>query len=160
VYLGTQALVARRVRAQAPLARPDKRAEQRYPIMPPVADSSRPGPPTPTANGSSAGTDESGTPDSSGASGTADGGTAEPSDDGHSHTRVFTTDEPIPDDGEAVAAVAEDGDEPEEDGWIDDTAIFTPEGATSSADECGACGESIPRESVTFCPNCGERIQR
>jgi hypothetical protein len=166
-YLAVQALAARSVRAKAPLARPDKRAEQRYPIMPPVADSSRPGPPTPSANSTTTGEEasaepepeERATPESAAAADSSDDGADDhSSDDGSSHTRVFTTDEPIPDDGNAMAAVAEDGDE--EDGWIDDTAIFTPEGTTSSEDECGACGESIPRESVTFCPNCGERIKR
>jgi len=58
----------------------------------------------------------------------------------------------------AVAEAEEAADE--DDGWVDDTAIFSPEGATSSDDECGECGEEIPRDSVTFCPNCGERVRR
>jgi len=199
VYMALQAAVARRVRAAAPLADPEKRAEQRYPIMPPVADSSRPGPPTPTTNGSSASADAgdsssgtaepSGTAESSASSGTAEsadpegaaesaesgttGSTADTAEeagtDDASHTQVFTTEEPIPDDedmaaiaDEDMAAVDDDGEDEAEtdDGWIDDTAIFSPDGATSATDECGSCGESLPDESVTFCPNCGERVRR
>ena len=165
LYLAGQTVVARSVRSQAPLENPVKRAEQRYPIMPPVGDSSRPGPPTPSASGSASSTstnasstepdttDDQPEPDDTDA-------TEPSSDDDSSHTRVFTTDEPIPDDDEAMATVADaEGDE-EDDGWIDDTAIFSPDGATRSDDECGNCGEEIPRDSVTFCPNCGERIRR
>ncbi|MDS0282846.1 zinc ribbon domain-containing protein [Haloarcula onubensis] len=169
LYLVVQTVVARRVRAQAPLANPVKRAEQRYPIMPPVADSSRPGPPSPngssqsaasTASSESESPDERATDDAGDTTGDTDDASEVTTDDS-SHTRVFTTDEPIPDGDDATATVAGDAQEDEEDdGWIDDTAIFSPEGASSSDDECGACGEEIPRESVTFCPNCGERIRR
>jgi hypothetical protein len=159
LYLAGQTVVARRVRAQAPLANPVKRAEQRYPIMPPVGDSSRPGPPTPSTNGRSPSTESSTT---SSADDTTDESTSDdPSDDDSSHTQVFTADEPIPDEAETMAAVAEAEEAADEDdGWVDDTAIFSPEGATSSDDECGECGEEIPRDSVTFCPNCGERVRR
>ncbi|MBX0303807.1 zinc ribbon domain-containing protein [Haloarcula salinisoli] len=160
LYLVTQAVLARRIRAKAPLANPVKRAEQRYPIMPPVADSSRPGPPEPSTNGASAAaTTDSPSTDAKSTEKQSSGATANTTEDS-SHTRVFTTDEPIPDDDEAMAAVRGEREEQEDDGWIDDTAIFSPDGATSSDDECGSCGEEIPRESVTFCPNCGERIRR
>lgn len=188
-YLAVQAAASRRVRAKAPLADPQKRGEQRYPIMPPVGAGSGPGPP-PSRNGASessessaaagstsaTGSESSGAAASSGtaeseSSGTASAnGASDPADeettagdDDRSHTQVFTTDEPIPEDGEAVAAAADEAepeDAEEEDGWIDDTAIFNPDGATSSSDECGSCGESLPEKSVTFCPNCGERIRR
>jgi hypothetical protein len=160
LYLAVQTVAARRVRARAPLANPVKRAEQRYPIMPPAADSSRPGPPTPSTNGASASTTSSASTEDGNAA-TADvATTGESSDDDSSHTRVFTTDEPIPEGEDAMAAVGGDDEDEEDDGWIDDTAIFSPDGATSSDDECGNCGTEIPRESVTFCPNCGERIRR
>ncbi|PSP85187.1 hypothetical protein BRC96_03725 [Halobacteriales archaeon QS_6_64_34] len=172
LYLAGQTMVARRVQAQAPLANPVKRAEQRYPIMPPVGDSSRPGPPTPLTNGRSPSTESSTTSsadDTTEPSTEADttdsqpstDRTDDPSDDDSSHTQVFTADEPIPDEAETMAAVAEAKEAADEDdGWVDDTAIFSPEGATSSDDECGECGEEIPRDSVTFCPNCGERVRR
>lgn len=174
LYLAVQTVVARQVRSQAPLANPVKRAEQRYPIMPPVADSSRPGPPTPSTNGSSSsgGSDSTSSADNTSTSSTdstttssaeaTESESSEPAtDDDSSHTQVFTTDEPIPDDDEeAMTAVADAEEDEDDDGWVDDTAIFSPEGATSSDDECGECGEEIPRDSVTFCPNCGERVRR
>ncbi|WP_324662944.1 hypothetical protein [Haloarcula sediminis] len=166
LYLLAQTLVAARVRSRAPLSTPTKRAEQRYPIMPPVADSSRPGPPTPSAveGSDSATTDPSSAPATDEpAADTADTSesveTTDEPDDG-SHTRVFTADESAPDDASSMAAVADANGETDDDGWIDDTAIFSPDGATGSGDECGECGEEIPRESVTFCPNCGERLRR
>jgi len=162
LYLAAQALVAYRVRSRAPLATPVKRAEQRYPIMPPVADSSRPGPPTPSTSESPpapiSSSPEPGTSEEHPSDDTET--TPENSSDDGTHTRVFTTDEPIPDDEDAMAAVTGDSEVDEDDGWIDDTAIFSPDGATSVDGDCGACGEEIPRESVTFCPNCGERIRR
>jgi len=172
LYLAVQTVVARRVRARAPLANPVKRAEQRYPIMPPVGDSSRPGPPS--TNGASAATGDS-DDDTSEASETTDDEPDETvattedepdepvatTDDDSSHTQVFTADEPIPEGEESMATVTDDGGaDGEEDGWIDDTAIFSPDGASSPDDECGECGEEIPRDSVTFCPNCGERVRR
>ena len=163
LYLVVQTIAARRVRSRAPLANPVKRAEQRYPIMPPVADSSRPGPPTPSTNDSpseptgSSPTEPEPTDDRPSEAAEA---TTEDSSGDSTDTRVFTTDEPIPDDGDAMAAVAGDAEADEDDGWVDDTAIFSPDGSTSGDDECGECGEEIPRESVTFCPNCGERIRR
>jgi len=163
LYLVTQTVVARRVRAEAPLSNPVKRAEQRYPIMPPVADSSRPGPPQPSADEDAAvATTNSPSTDAETTAGQPSEASADTTDNSEdsSHTRVFTTEEPIPDGEDAMAAVAGDHEDETDDGWIDDTAIFTPEGATSSDDECGSCGEEIPRDSVTFCPNCGERIRR
>lgn len=152
LYLGVQAVVARRVRAKAPLANPQKRAEQRYPIMPPVTDSSRPGPPTSTADrsGTTRPTDSTAPPDGS------DATTGATDDD--SHTRVFTADEPVPEEGEAVATVTDDGEGATDDGWIDDTAIFSLDGAGGAADECDSCGQAVSEESVTFCPNCGSRL--
>src|SRR6056297_3694947 len=94
LYLAVQTLVARRVRSRAPLANPVKRAEQRYPIMPPAADSSRPGPPTPSTNGgaSSSTTSASSTEPEFEDDEPGDDG-VEPTDDDSSHTQVFTTDE-------------------------------------------------------------------
>ena len=167
LYLAAQTVVARQVRARAPLSNPVKRAEQRYPIMPPVGDSSRPGPPTPSTNSrsssGSSSSDSSSSDDTTEPSAAADTtGTESSADttDDRSHTQVFTSDEPIPEGEDAVTAVADADAEDDDDGWVDDTAIFSPDGATSSDDECGACGEEIPRESVTFCPNCGEKVQR
>lgn len=174
LYLAVQTVVARRVRARAPLSNPVKRAEQRYPIMPPVGDSSRPGPPTAGSQPSGGNTDTS-SPGSTTESPSAGNTTESPSTDGtdtpssddgpgsgddSSHTQVFTSDEPIPEGEDAMTAVADADEEDDDDGWVDDTAIFSPDGATSSDDECGSCGEEIPRDSVTFCPNCGEKVRR
>lgn len=150
-YLAVQTLVAGRVRSKAPLANPRKRAEQRYPIMPPVGDSSRPG--SPTDNGSAADVSSS-TPESTESSADPD----QSSSDDRSDTRVFTADDPIPEADDAMATVNGDGDRSTDDGWIDDTAIYSPEGADGAQDECGSCGEPIPEESVTFCPDCGSHL--
>jgi len=184
-YLSVQLVVGHQVRSKAPIAQPDKRAEQRYPIMPPVADSSRPGPPSRRVDDDSSaeGSSETATfgrspaeteaklqaaENGSAADGDTDEGTPaeqtaddESADDGSnekesSQTQVFTTDEHITE-GDDVVTTAEEADD--DDGWIDDTAVFSPERGTSGSDECGACGESIPRESVTFCPNCGEQLR-
>lgn len=168
LYLVVQVGVSRRVRARAPLSDPDKRAEQRFPIMPPVPAGERPGatpsgPPThdTTAASSDAATPSSdgGTPSSDGGSAAASSAPAETSPDDNSDTRVFTTDEPVPDEVPEVEVEGAD-DADEDDGWIDDTSVFSFDGAAGgSSGSCEACGESLPGDSsVTFCPNCGQQI--
>jgi len=177
-YLAVQAAVARRVRARAPLSAPEKRAEQRFPIMPPVSQQARAG--AGQANGAGAGTEDAGgaTADDvsavSGPSGADGDGTpadgtptdgadsGEADEDDTSHTRVFTTDEAIPDGDEAVTAVAAGTDDTDggDDEWIDDTSIFSPDDGSPDGDDCGVCGESLPADkTVTFCPNCGQQIR-
>lgn len=169
LYLVVQVAVSRRVRAQAPLADPDKRAEQRFPIMPPVPAGERPGgtpsgPPSSTgseSSGEAGGTAESGSKSASAsASGSGSASATGTSTDDNSNTRVFTTDEPVPDEVPEVEGTDGDDDD-DDDGWIDDTSVFSPDSATDgSTGSCDACGESLPGDSsVTFCPNCGQQIR-
>jgi hypothetical protein len=67
------------------------------------------------------------------------------------------SDDPVPDEVPEVDGAEEDDD----DGWIDDTSVFSPDSATDgSSGSCEACGESLPGDSsVTFCPNCGQQIR-
>jgi hypothetical protein len=178
LYLLVQSLAARRVRSRAPLARPDKRAEQRFPIMPPVPASERPGatvsepsgPPTDDTSDDSAETESD--PDTAEAEPTAgeeEPAPAEtesdpaPSEDDKSQTRVFTAEEPVPDGDAEPTQLADEDDEDDDgdddDGWIDDTAVFSPDRGSGDSGECESCGETLPADaSVTFCPNCGQKI--
>lgn len=182
LYLLVQAAAAKRVRARAPLANPDKRAEQRFPIMPPVPASERPGATVPTPSESS--TEEESTDSDPDVSSDPDtpsepadpspepADTAAESDttaesevgtteDDKSNTRVFTADEPVPEGDEAVTQLADEAedDDDEDDGWIDDTSVFSPDRGSGDSGECDACGETLPSDSsVTFCPNCGQKI--
>jgi len=169
-YLAVQALVAYRVRARAPLANPTKRGEQRYPIMPPVPNSERPGvsPSTTHTEPDDTGDESTTESDDEAETDTGDEPTAEPGDeathtdgsDDKSQTRVFTSPEPVPDDGEMTTRVAAEAEADEtDDGWIDDTDIFSADRDSGDEDECTACGEALPDDaSVTFCPNCGQKI--
>lgn len=177
-YLAVQTAVARRVRARAPLSAPEKRAEQRFPIMPPVSQQARAGAAetngagatsgTETPVSSPTGTETTETPVDDGATdagedGATDTGAGGATDeDDSSHTRVFTTDEAIPEDDELATAVAEEsgaGDDGDDE-WIDDTSIFSPDDGTPDGDECGVCGDPLPEDkTVTFCPNCGQQIR-
>lgn len=155
LYLVVQVAVSRRVREQAPLADPDKRAEQRFPIMPPVPAGERPGG-TPSGPPSNTPSESPGTASGAGQSSSESASTsASASTDDDSDTRVFTTDEPVPDEVPEVEAAADN------DGWIDDTSVFSPDSATDGATgSCEACGKSLPGDaSVTFCPNCGQQIR-
>lgn len=166
LYLAVQAIAARGVRARAPLADPDKRAEQRFPIMPPVPASERPGAtPRPSKPSDDTATESTATEtdDSPAAQTPLDDGTPDDdtsTDDDTSHTRVFTGGESTPDDTAQVTTLADDDtDEADDDGWIDDTDVFSPDQGTSDTGECRACGDALPSDaSVTFCPNCGQKI--
>ena len=168
LYLGVQAAVAHRVRSRAPLPNPEPKGARRYPIMPPVPDSERPGVTVP---------DRSETPDDQSPTDEADEPAeadepvdgdeptevdkpaAEESDDGKSDTRVFTADEPVPDE-KAVTKLADEAETTDDDeDWIDDTSVFSPERGSASSDECDSCGKELPTDSsVTFCPDCGQKI--
>jgi hypothetical protein len=179
LYLLVQTLAARRMRSRAPLARPDKRAEQRFPIMPPVPAHERPGatvsepsgPPTDDTSDDPAEVETD--PDAEPASAETESDPVEaesetdpePPEDDKSHTRVFTAEEPVPDGDAAPTQLADeaDGDDEDEadddDGWIDDTSVFSPDRGSGDSGECESCGEALPADaSVTFCPNCGQKI--
>ena len=148
-YLAVQSAVAYWVRAKAPLAQPTKRAEQRLPIMPPVPDSERPG---------TAATASSGSTDGPGKDGSTGGETGDSrAGDADSDTRVFTADGTEVGSGEIATEIIDT--ESDDDGWIDDTAVFSPDEEPRPATQCPSCAESIPGDTdVAFCPNCGEEL--
>ncbi|MBV0922580.1 zinc ribbon domain-containing protein [Halomicroarcula limicola] len=176
-YLLAQQVAGAIVRSKAPLAEPSRRPGQRFPIMPPVARAEG-GPSDARAESTSDRAIEDGTlPDEGGErdENAADRGTVETpveergGDDRSSNTRVFTPDEAVPEETEtnvgAGVTTFDDADdsvdtEGEDDGWLDDTAVFSPERRDASTSEaCPACGREIPPETTaTFCPDCGERL--
>lgn len=173
-YLLLQLVAGSVVRLRAPLEDPNRRAGQRFPIMPPVS------------TGAGGGGDGAVAVDDGPANDAVDDATAA-TDDDRSQTRVFSPNAPLADerrpevDGAGVAddAVSPDdeasagrdpadeasddtGTESEEstEGWMDDTAVFTADAAGTAPDQCPDCGREIPLETtVTFCPNCGERLE-
>lgn len=182
VYLLFQLLAGTVVRIRAPLTNPQRRPDQRFPIMPPVG-----GP----QNG-----DETPTPernvDADPAAGEQTGDGTDTADDagdagspGHTGTRVFSPDEvpqgqppahesaqetgqPLEGDAGAGTATADTNTETEpktpgaddtasttDEAWIDDTAVFTPGGRDTGQSYCSECGESLPPDADT-CPSCGD----
>ncbi|WP_135303220.1 zinc ribbon domain-containing protein [Haloarcula amylovorans] len=173
-YLLAQQVAGATVRSNAPLAEPSRRPGQRFPIMPPVArteggrDRARP---ESTSDGVIEGealSDENGGGDENVAeSETAETAVEDEDGDQSSNTRVFTPDEAVPEDmetnvGSGVTTFDDTDDssdtEADDDGWLDDTAVFSPERRDAS-EACPACGREIPPETTaTFCPDCGERL--
>jgi len=183
VYLSLQLLAGAVVRSRAPLANPQRRPDQRFPIMPPVGGprngdetpasdrnvDAEPGPPEQTGGGTDT---------------VADDSDAEPS--GHTGTRVFSPDEmpqaqpparesaqnnerPSDEDTGSAMAAKEGGTEPEtagtddtpsatDEAWMDDTAVFTPDSRDAGQSYCSECGESLPSDADT-CPSCGGPVE-
>ncbi|QIO23371.1 zinc ribbon domain-containing protein [Haloarcula sp. JP-L23] len=161
-YLAVQLVAGTVVRIQAPLSNPTRRPGQRFPIMPPVSrgDAGENGA---VAVGSGSDDGEADTVDEVSAEDEPDT-TGDASDDDRSHTRVFTPDDPAPENSGTPTEVATvDGmghdEDDTDDGWEDDTAVFSFDREESSPDVCEACGETIAADTaVSFCPNCGERL--
>lgn len=161
-YLAVQLVAGTVVRIQAPLSNPTRRPGQRFPIMPPVSrgDAGENGA---VAVGSGSDDGEADTVDEVSAEDEPDT-TGDASDDDRSHTRVFTPDDPVPENSGTPTEVATvDGmghdEDDTDDGWEDDTAVFSFDREESSPDVCEACGETIAADTgVSFCPNCGERL--
>jgi len=87
----------------------------------------------------------------------ADADAAE-TDDDSTHTRVFTADESVPDDAGVATQLASESDDGG-DSYLDDTDVFSPDRGSETSGECRACGNELPGDSsVTFCPNCGQKI--
>jgi len=184
VYLVLQSLAGAVVRARAPLANPQRRPDQRFPIMPPV------GGPRDDAETAVVEDDSDAEPEAPDQHEAGADSADDDSDDSpptHTGTRVFSPDEmaqtqPTAHDSESgegrsqddagpEPTAAETGTEPEtptageddadsastDEEWIDDTAVFTPGGRDSDKSYCGNCGASLAGE-VTTCPSCGESI--
>ncbi|WP_146418084.1 zinc ribbon domain-containing protein [Haloarcula hispanica] len=186
-YLLFQLLAGTVVRIRAPLSNPQRRPDQRFPIMPPV--------------GGSQSSDESPTaertvdaaPDSREQTGAGTDTADADSDEeppGHTGTRVFSPDEvpaaeppahgseqnnaqPSDADAEPETPVDDSGTETEsetagtdssnetasatDEAWMDDTSVFTPGGRDAGQSYCGECGESLPPDA-TACPSCGDPV--
>ncbi|GGN90669.1 zinc ribbon domain-containing protein [Haloarcula pellucida] len=161
-YLAVQLVAGTVVRIQAPLSNPTRRPGQRFPIMPPVSrgDAGENGA---VAVGSGSDDGEADTVDEVSAEDEPDT-TDDASADDRSHTRVFTPDDPVPENSGTPTEVATvDGmghdEDDTDDGWEDDTAVFSFDREDSSPDVCEGCGETIAADAeVSFCPNCGERL--
>nr|WP_254282456.1 zinc ribbon domain-containing protein [Haloarcula salina] len=184
-YLVVQSAVGAVVRSRAPLADPQRRPDQRFPIMPPVAtrDAESEGAPTDTEE-----SDRS-SPPAEPEESTADIGGSDATR--HTGTRVYSPGETAaaepspPGDGSATDAPAVDGARADEsvtdeavtaetdpsrtervetpsesadsDEWIDDTSVFTPERRAGSPDRhCPNCGEVVS-PGASRCPNCDSR---
>ena len=169
-YLLVQLLAGAVVRLRAPLANPQRRPDQRFPVMPPAAGprngDGETGPEPPDeAEPESRDRTEDGT-DAAGADSDADS-------PGHTGTRVFSPDEVpqanppaheparSPDADAGPEATVDSGTEAEppdtentDGAWMDDTAVFTPE---KRGTECDECGESLPHDADA-CPSCGNPV--
>jgi hypothetical protein len=186
-YLFFQLLAGTAVRIRAPLSNPQRRPDQRFPIMPPVrtAESGTERPTAERAVDAAPDTREQ-TEDGTDP---ADTGSDDESP-GHTGTRVFSPDEvpaaeppanesapdnAQPSDGgkEPETAADDSGTDPdsetaESDGtneaasatdeaWMDDTSVFTPGGRDAGQSYCSECGESLPPDADT-CPSCGDPV--
>ncbi|WP_254278890.1 zinc ribbon domain-containing protein [Haloarcula marina] len=177
-YLLAQTAAGAAVRRRAPLENPTRRAGQRFPTMRPGAHASGGGgPPTGGRDESTATHDADAVAESTDAptgavedaavsDGPAPDGTT---GDDDSSTRVFSPGHAA-DAAEADTAVAavdglstdDKGEDEGEDDPFEDTAVFSPDRAGFAGDRtCDECGTELPADRTpTFCPDCGERLDR
>lgn len=186
-YLLFQSLAGAVVRIRAPLSDPQRRPDQRFPVMPPVGTVQN-GEESPTAERAVGAAPES-------REQTGDGTDTEDDDSdmespGHTGTRVFSPDEvpaadpPAHEPAQDGAQSSGDGEEPgtaaddsgtdtdsesartadtnetastTDETWMDDTAVFTPGGRDASQSYCSECGESLPPDA-DVCPSCGDPV--
>ncbi|EMA30670.1 hypothetical protein [Haloarcula japonica] len=187
VYLLFQLLAGIVVRIRAPLSNPQRRPDQRFPIMPPVRTAES-GNERPTTERAVDAVPEAREQTEDGTD-TADTGRDEESP-GHTGTRVFSPDE-VPaaepsahesapdnaqsseskeepetadDDSEtdtgSEAAGSDDTNETAsatDEAWMDDTSVFTPGSRDAGQSYCGECGESLPPDADA-CPSCGDPV--
>lgn len=186
-YLLVQFAVSAVVRMRAPLSNPQRRPDQRFPVMPPV------GGPRPETQ-----TDDAESDDKPGGDQQTDLRSDEetnPSDEQpstHTGTRVFSPDEetePPPDsaqtdesstarqsepttpvesddvatqretDTATESAPPEEASDAADEAWVDDTAVFSSAGRDAAPSYCGACGELLS-PGDTACQSCGEPVER
>lgn len=186
-YLFLQLLAGTTVRIRAPLSNPQRRPDQRFPIMPPVGGSQNGGE-SPTAERAADAAPDSREQTGEGADTVDTGSDEEPS--GHTGTRVFSPDEvpaaepPAHESVQDNAQSSGDGEEPEmavddsgtdtdseaagtddtnegasatDEAWMDDTSVFTPGGRDAGQSYCSECGESLSPDADT-CPSCGDPV--
>jgi hypothetical protein len=155
-YLVAQSVGGLVVALRAPLENPQPRPGQRYPSVGrrTAATSAAPGGPgqddgTVTDEAAPADADTSDDTDEASADADESGG-----------TRVFTPDQPLPDERAAAENETTASDGTTADEWFADTAVYTDDAAgEGTSDRCPACHADVPADgSARFCPNCGERL--
>lgn len=185
VYLLAQSAAGAVVRSRAPLDDPQRRPDQRFPIMPPVAtgdaeaesgstdtaedaeQSERSDSPADAAEPTATG-DETSAPRhtgtrvySPGESAATEPSTASPEDADEPGGAGRANDAPTVDgvraDETATVETSETAADSDTDEWIDDTSVFTPERRDgSSKRHCPDCGEVVSSDA-NRCPNCDSR---
>ncbi|MFC6864904.1 zinc ribbon domain-containing protein [Halomicroarcula sp. GCM10025817] len=158
-YLVPQSVAGLVVALRAPLENPQPRPGQRYPSVgrrtaAPSAAAARPAQDdgvaeTDADEAALAETEPSDETDEAPADADESGG-----------TRVFTPDQPLPDETAAAENETTASDGTTADEWFADTAVYTDDGAGGgTSDRCPACHVDVPADgSARFCPNCGERL--
>jgi len=183
-YLLFQLLAGAAVRIRAPLSNPQRRPDQRFPVMPPVGtvQNAEESPAAEqAADAAPKSRDQTG-----GETDTGDAG-SDVESPGHTGTRVFSPDE-VPaaepavhesaqnnaqasdDDTDPAGPVDHSGRDtdsetggPDEtpsttdEAWMDDTSVFTPGGRDAGQSYCSECGESLPSDADT-CPSCDDPV--
>ncbi|MFC7027817.1 hypothetical protein ACFQJ5_09885 [Halomicroarcula sp. GCM10025324] len=147
-YLVPQSILGLAVSLRAPLENPQPRPGQRYPGNTRSVTGHSGDAPDPAATNGSGDTADAASEDPAGSTTDEGENEAEIQDTTERPgTRVFTPDDPIPESDE-------------DDEWYDDTAVFTEDAASAGTpDQCPACRTDLPTETtVSFCPNCGERL--
>ncbi|EMA10359.1 hypothetical protein SAMN05443574_10976 [Haloarcula vallismortis] len=185
-YLFVQLLAGTAVRIRAPLSNPQRRPDQRFPIMPPVGVAQNGDESTATERAVDA-TLDSGTSGDGSETEDADSDAEPP---GHTGTRVFSPDEAPaaepaahesvqgnaqPSDADTDPETAADdsstdtdpetagrddtdeADSATDEAWMDDTSVFTPGGRDADQSYCSECGESLSSDANT-CPSCGDSV--
>ncbi|KOX91772.1 hypothetical protein AMS69_16820 [Haloarcula rubripromontorii] len=181
-YLLFQLLAGAAVRIRAPLSNPQRRPDQRFPVMPPVGTVQN-GEESPAAEQAADAAPKS-RDQTGGETDTGDAG-SDVESPGHTGTRVFSPDE-VPaaepaahesaqnnaqssdDDTDPAGPVDHSGRDtdletggPDEtpsttdEAWMDDTSVFTPGGRDAGQSYCSECGESLPSDADT-CPSCDD----
>lgn len=170
-YLIPQLVAGAVVRLRAPLSDPQRRPDQRFPIMPPVTaprDGSE-ATDVPAVDGTEPATPAEASESPDGHSHSADTDTTKQTPE-HTGTRVYDPDDTppsapparesnsdqSPDLGEPKPTSESTDTESDTDEWIDDTAVFTP-GGRSDPSQCKDCGASIG-SAATTCPSCGNPV--
>lgn len=157
-YLVPQSVAGLVVARRAPLENPQPRPGQRYPSV-----GRRTAAPSAVAGGpgrddGAAETDAAPDESTPAEADTAEGTDEAPADSDESGgTRVFTPDQPLPEET-AADETAADGTTADE--WFADTAVYTDDATgKGTSDRCPACHADVPADgSARFCPNCGERL--
>ncbi|AUG47548.1 zinc ribbon domain-containing protein [Haloarcula taiwanensis] len=183
-YLLFQLLAGAVVRIRAPLSNPQRRPDQRFPVMPPVGTAQN-GEGSPAAEQAADAAPES--RDQTGEETDTEAAGSDVESPGHTGTRVFSPDEvpaaepaahesaqnnaqssdddadpegPVDHSGtdmDSETAGPGDTNETTDEAWMDDTSVFTPGGRDAGQSYCSECGESLPSDA-DICPSCDDPV--